>query len=385
MRQANVQTPVQLTRQPTARRSARGRLLIAALAAVLGFLAPGCGERHGDLSAEEQRAPRATEPAQAASSTASAAAATGLAPLGSAPLCEPSAAIRAPWDASRVIVADNEVDDALFELELRPDGLLEVRGTLPMPSKRRPHDIEALTALSDGALLVVGSHSRNKSCEVKKNRQRLRVLARAEATGALEEVAAIDHEVHAQALADPARCLETWFEPGTAGAEGVCTALAEAEAADGCGALNIEGAMLLPGGHLWLGLRAPLRERRALALRIPEAQLRGGAALRTDAVVELELGGLAVRELLHDGDTVWILAGASHDADTPHELWRLPVDTWAAATSGAVLEPERVATVPNAAESLVLDGQAAIVILDGAQGRAECKQPAQQTRVPLTR
>lgn len=84
-----------------------------------------------------------------------------------AALCEPSAALRAPWDAHTVLVADNEAHKQLYLFQVGTTAM-RFAGALTMPGKgkQRPRDIEALAAVGQ-SLLVVGSHSRRS---VRKNR-----------------------------------------------------------------------------------------------------------------------------------------------------------------------------------------------------------------------
>lgn len=82
-----------------------------------------------------------------------------------AAMCEPSAALVAPWDPAIVLVGDNEVKEQLYAFEVTADGLQLVKALdIPKDNGGRPRDIEALAA-SDGSVLIVGSHSRNSRCE----------------------------------------------------------------------------------------------------------------------------------------------------------------------------------------------------------------------------
>lgn len=371
-----------------ARRRLRVLSVWLLLATGVTFLMLACRERHRGSGARSE--PVAQHQAAlgppAGGGTGGAPEASGEV-LGAAPLCEPSAALRAPWDANQILVADNEVHDTLFELELR-GGRLEVVGSAAMPARRRPRDIEALAALSGERILVVGSHSRNKRCEARPKRQRLRVLQRAP-DGALEEVSFVDSAPLWASLGSNSRCVETWFAPQTAGAEAVCASLVEAEAGTGCGALNIEGAFGdagdPAGAHVWLGLRAPLLDDGpAIVLRLAQASLTGDAQLLADGMLRLELDGQGVRELaLDDQGVVWISAGASHDALTAHSLWRVPLETWRVSL-GKTLRPERVVSLPTSTEGLVFDGADAVIgLVDGVEGEPACERAARQVRVAL--
>lgn len=132
---------------------------------------------------------------------------------GAFPLCEASAIVRAPWDPDVILVADNEEQGSTSLYSFTwTDGRLEGMGELAMPGPNgeRPNDIEALAAVGD-ALLVVGSHSRNKSCEEKSRRQRLRLFRWRGAEG-LDAVVSLDgSETWDEARKSEAKCRKALF------------------------------------------------------------------------------------------------------------------------------------------------------------------------------
>lgn len=287
------------------------------------------------------------------------------------PLCEASAALPAPGDEDLVLVADNERDEQLYVFKIE-DGKLAAEEVWQMPAKQRPNDIEALARLGQ-EVVVVGSHSRNKDCEEKENRQRLRRLAvrqdgTLQATGFLDSKSAWNRAMENGG----AQCVSTLFvQPAPAGADAVCQALIAAEAVGNpCEVLNIEGAFGTADERLWLGLRSPLVNGRAVLLRL----VPGFAELRFDSVALLNLEGRGIRELALDGDRLFGVAGPPLDVDEPFFLFR------AALPGGGepAVEILRRDLLSSSEGLLVRDGRA-FVLLDGQAGEEDgdpCEVPA---------
>lgn len=275
----------------------------------------------------------------------------GLATLGEFPLCEPSAALRAPWDQSLWVVADNEVHEQLF-LFRESGSRLEPAGTIAMPAQNRPRDIEALANV-DGELLVVGSHSARRDGSRSAKRHRMRWLRHRD--GSLEEVTASD--ASNARLAPEETCIAHLFgDPPPEGAERVCAVLAESPRA-----LNIEGAVTV-NGRTWIGLRAPLVDERAVMLRL------GARGLNADQVVLLDLDGRGIRELALEGSNVVGIAGPTDDAAPGFFRFELRL--------GSALEQSvtRKGPLPAFSEGLWSRG----VVIDGDQGGRRCDEPARQ-------
>ena len=296
-------------------------------------------------------------------------------PHGAPPLCEPSAATRAPWDPGVVLVADNEIEEELFAFRLQGESLVDGRPLL-LPPGDLPHDVEALVATDGGELLVVGSHSRNQRCEAKKKRKRLLVV-RAEGKK-LARVRTL--EPPKDALSSEAACLAGLFAaPPPSGAAEVCAAIAAAERAGGsgpCPTLNVEAAAAT-GGRIWLGLRSPLAGSRAVLLRL----VPGLAALRFDAVAFAELGGRGIREALADRDALLVVAGPTLDQALAAVLVAVPL---AALAPGAPRRPGRPGVpLPPSAEGIVVAGDRLVLVVDGARGddRGTCEVAAGQLSV----
>lgn len=300
--------------------------------------------------------------------------------LGGPPLCEASAAVRAPWDDHLVLVADNEVEGELFTFRLE-GGFLEPAGRLALPSNG-PRDIEALEA--DGErVFVVGSHGRSSKGKVKRRRRRLLIARRDPETGNLVAERLVDGDKALRAAADgEAACRTALFEGDPEFAEIVARAIAEGEA--GGAWMNIEGALALgePGtAEPWLGLRSPLTaDGAAILLRLAP----GTTTLRADAACLVELGGLGVREVLRHGEQVLGIAGPTADLPGPFRLWRARA---AEIVPGARVMPRWLGELPESSEALVADGAHVIVLVDGERGPDDrnCARPARQVRIPLTK
>jgi hypothetical protein len=132
------------------------------------------------------------------------------------------------------------------------------------------------------------------------------------------------------------------------------------------GGLSVEGAAHWAGA-LWLGLRSPLVEGKALLLRM-EGDPAG--TLSAAEVVPVDLGGLGVRELATDGTDLLVIAGPAGDSSGAHHIYRIsapgaqPRRLAPALASGT----EGLASTPDGALLLVSDGS-------GQPGR-RCKAAA---------
>ncbi len=311
-------------------------------------------------------------------------------PLGAAPLCEASAAIVVGFagDTPQVLVADNEVARDLFRFELHSQGLHPV-GELRLEGKGTPRDIEALVAWpppSDDAerldFLVIGSHSRNKRCERKGNRQRVAhyVWHRGADVARLHFLQ--DNADHlALALSSREACTERLLRGAPLWGEALCQRLVVAEEESSpatCESLNIEGALVDDQQRLWLALRAPLLDGDALLLRVAWP----AEVLTVDAIARLSLGGRGVREIHREGSEFWVVAGPVGDAGG--EGFALLRFAAQALADGVVLQPEPMVALPQSTEALVRHGRDVIALTDGAEGdKKSCKRPATQVLVPL--
>lgn len=204
-------------------------------------------------------------------------------------------------DAAHFVVASDE-DTVLRVYRLdapQPVATLDVVGFLELDRKRPEVDLEGATRAGD-RIWWIGSHSRTAEGKRAPNRQRLfatRLLpVGAGSAPALEPVGRPYSRLLDDLLVEPTL-------RNVPLAEAVARAPEE-------GGLNIEGLAAAPGGTLWVGFRSPVPAGRALLVPIlnPEAVLQGERARLGDPV-QLDLGGLGVRDLLWAGGRCWILAG----------------------------------------------------------------------------
>lgn len=237
--------------------------------------------------------------------------------------CE--ASTLAPW-GDGVVVGDNETEDRLFafDADFRP------RGTLPLAAP--VEDVEALAVLPQG-LLVVASQGANRKGRPRPLREQVLLLG-----------------------AHPIR-------PDLSGCA-PCEAARPLPPKEG--GLSVEGAAAWRGA-LWLGLRSPLVDGRALLLRMVGDP---AVALAVAEVTQVDLGGQGVRELVPDGEALLVLAGPPDRDPGGHSLYRLDAPGGTAVRLPVDLPPsaEGVLPVARGRYRYVTDG-------DGQPGKP-CVVPA---------
>lgn len=242
-------------------------------------------------------------------------------------ICEASAVV--PWEGGW-LVGDNEDERALhaYDADLKP------KGTVALPYAIE--DVEAL-ALDGGTLWVVGSQSDDKKGGYRPLRHLL---------GPLGQVPR---------------------EPDVSGCAACAATMGRAPKRGG---FSVEGAMVF-NGDLWLGVRSPLVDGKAILLQLD-------AALKVARMVTVDLGGAGVRDLVAaPGVGFYALAGPLDDNQAPGQVW-------ASASPGAVATKLGVA-VPAHAEGLALVGDGTALIVtdgDGEPGSA-CAKPATWVKVRL--
>lgn len=291
------------------------------------------------------------------------------------PVCEPSAAlsVSCPHEVGRcILVAD---DDVANELYLFPivDGKLDTAARKGL--KMGPHaidDVEALVDLGAGRVLVVGSHSRKKTCVQVSERQRM-LPVRLESDrlwpdGAMLQSLGISREVFTRnGAAGPSGLLGALWSAVAQG-DGLAESAREGRnvsACDAAGSLDIEGAVgvPLPSGQVdvWLGLRKPQVE---LDGRLWSAlvHLEGLQRMRLDQVALIDLQGRGIRELAFDGEWIWGIAAGPEDKRRNFALWRFPVSDL---RPDARLHPEIVRELPDGSEGLAVAGDRLYVFVDG--------------------
>jgi hypothetical protein len=249
-----------------------------------------------------------------------------------------------PFDGHRLIVEKRQRVD--ITPVLSPDDNQELS------------DIEALTILGSGEVLLYGSHSRNKACERKKKRRRYVSMKLQHGRVAAGEIAIVRTKknfalVHAfpdnatgdlQAVREAVRAVE---------------ARADTQCEE---AFNVEGVVAIPKpsiDEVWVGLRSPLVNGMAALLR----HKAGLKTLAFDAARLVDLGGWGIRDLTYARGWVWGLSGPVQDDDeTPHKLWRFRVGSLG---HTGIIKVTHLGDVPNSAEGLAIWGNAAVVFMDG--------------------
>ncbi len=322
------------------------------------------------------------------------------------PVCEASAALELPCRAHPgkdcIWIGDNEQTDHLFEYEVSEEGRLFKSEQWMIPLDEEVGDIEALVKDGD-AVLAVGSHGRNSSCEFKKKRAR---IARVSADGSTAELVA-GAANWTKNLTD----CGTWVAPADDGDAAsartlrgkACETITQEEKAaeefskanpdsKKCKEkpLNIEGAVSVPGSdgrkRIWFGLRAPVVGGKAILLRL--AALNGASEERItfDGIAAIDLGGKGIRDLTTSADgRIWGIAGTELDSTTEKGfLWRVKEDQLV--NGGTISTVEKVGDpLPPTSEGLVVQPKRAIVIVDGGldEVNAKCDPPVQQLAIEL--
>lgn len=295
--------------------------------------------------------------------------------LGGYPLCEASAAVWIPCPddpaVTCLLVGDNERRQSLFafpfdghRLDVERRRRLDITPVLSSKDDLQLSDIEALTVLGSGDVLIYSSHSRNKECERKKKRRRYVSMKLQQGMVVVGEIALVRTKKGFDLV-------EAFPEDATGDLQAVRQAVkaAETEANTRCeGAFNVEGVVAIPGpsgDEVWVGLRAPLVDGKATLVR----HKAGLKALEFDDARPVELDGWGIRDLTYARGWIWGLSGpVRDDVVTTFRLWRFRVG---ALGRKGVIEVTHLGEVPNSAEGLVVWGNVAVVLMDGD----ELKQP----------
>jgi hypothetical protein len=225
-------------------------------------------------------------------------------------------------------------------------------------------DIESATRIGDVTLWIT-SHGRNTEAKERPERQRffaLRIVS-TERGPALEPYG----KPYAGLLGDlvGADLLKDW-------------GLSEAakKAPQEKGGLNIEAICATPHGGVWVGFRNPIREGKALLVKIgnPLALVEGkDSHARIEKVRALDLGGRGVRDMTPWKDGYLILAGA-YDDERKFALYRwegsdatpemLPVDL-----NATGLSPEGLVGFPDEPGKVLVLSDDDSVKIDGVENK----------------
>jgi hypothetical protein len=193
---------------------------------------------------------------------------------------------------------------------------LEVRG------KSLEADLEAGARVGDRAFWM-GSHGRNKNGKDRPNRCRFFAT----------DISLAGGEVTLTPVGKPyKRLLDDLI--GDSRFEQFHLAAAARLMPKEAGALNIEGLSATPEGHLLIGFRNPIPEGKALLIPLlnPNEVIEGKTALFGPAI-ELDLGGLGIRDMAYYGGT-YIISAGPYGGGRPFRFYR-----W----SGMGTQPERIA------------------------------------------
>jgi len=175
------------------------------------------------------------------------------------------------------------------------DAFLEVRG------KSLEADLEAGTRVGDRAFWI-GSHGRNKNGKERPNRCRFFAT----------DISVAGGEVTLTPVGKPYKGLLDDLI-GDARFEQFHFAAAAKLTPKAAGAFNIEGLSATPEGHLLIGFRNPIPDGKALLIPLlnPNAVIEGKTAL-FDAAIQLDLGGLGIRDIAYYQGSYIISAGPYH-------------------------------------------------------------------------
>lgn len=318
--------------------------------------------------------------------------------LGSAPLCEASAAllVDCPGTAGRcLLVGDNEEEASLFWFKLGDKGIDPTSQRAVALKDARLGDIEALAGLANGKIVAFGSHSRDSVCAPQKKRQRFGVIDRLtgkSATVAVTESGPIDcNSLFGQPLPDQplirsaCQAIEAAEKAAEKAAKQGAKAKKECNQAH---AYNAEGAVNVSrtgAPDIWIGLRAPLLPHPAGKKGVDLAMLlhlRGLDAYAFDRVAALDLGGFGVRELSYADGWVWVIAGPPHDLGQKDEV-RSKLMRFRSDLLGAdkIIVPETFRSdLPSSSEGLAVLADKILVLIDGSKATKEqpdrCATPA---------
>ena len=227
--------------------------------------------------------------------------------------CDASAA--AGISATTLFAAASDEDSVLRVYDRAAAGaplsVLDAATFLDLDDPVKPEtDIEGAAQLGE-RMYWIGSHGRNKSGKVKKNRQRFFATT----------VGRAGTVVMLQPTGRPYKGLIADLSAAPALAEFGLASAAEAELApEEPGGFNIEGlAPARESGHLLIGFRNPVPQGKALIVRLenPAALVEGTAAaaqLSVGAVLDLEGRGIRALEFVPALDRYLVLAGAFNDA-----------------------------------------------------------------------
>jgi hypothetical protein len=192
----------------------------------------------------------------------------------------------------------------------RPVKELDVSAFLEVTDDSPEADLEGCAKVGE-RIFWIGSHGRNKNGKKRPNRCRFFAT----------DVHMVGNEVELVPTGKPYKLL---LEDLRSDARLATFELGQAagRAPKEPGALNIEGLSATPEGHLLLGFRNPLRGGKALLVPLlnPDEVITGKRA-KFGAALQLDLGGLGIRDIAFFGGDYLIIAGPYHEGG-PFRIYR---------------------------------------------------------------
>jgi hypothetical protein len=221
-------------------------------------------------------------------------------------MCDASAATAI--DAEHFLVADDEENVLRLYGSAggEPKGKFDLNAFLGAKKKSEEADLEGAAQLGE-LNFWIGSHGRNSKAKESPHRQTLF------ATKAVKKGDAWSVEPVGQPYTG---LLDDLLADSRLGKFGLKAASELAPKSEG--ALNIEGLVSTPDGHLWIGFRNPLPENRAIVVPLlnPLEVIEGKKAKLGDPIT-LDLGGLGIRSIGRHKGKYLIIAGAYNEEQMP--------------------------------------------------------------------
>jgi hypothetical protein len=311
--------------------------------------------------------------------------------LGAYPLCEASAAIILPCPDSNdqcLLVADNEQRNQLFFFTIKNGGInpkFQKELILDYSDESGISDIEAIIHISKNEILMLGSHSRNKRCELKNNRRQFALVRISNTKGSVSKLV----------KSEKISCgnLFRGIPQNNQTIKAVCKAIDDAEElasvdCENSSPFNAEGAIAITRNNrtdIWIGLRAPIlsehpsiKNQRDFAILL---HMKNISTYEFDRAALLDLNGRGIRELALNNGVVWVISGPVNDKLTvskkeSFQLLRFPES---ALTANSIIKPTFVRNLPLYSEGLAITGKSVFIVTDGDIGRGsnqECKIPS---------
>lgn len=283
-------------------------------------------------------------------------------------LCDASAAVAV---SSNLFLVANDEDNALRLYRVGQGGPVlrrfDLTRFLEVERKSPEVDIEGAAAIGN-RVFWIGSHGRNRRGKEALNRSRLFAT----------DIRQVGQDVSVTPVGRPCKTLleamlsEPRFAPFHLRAASGLVPKDE-------DALNIEGLAATPEGHLLIGFRNPIPEGKALLIRLlnPNDIVVGGAAPRFGEAIQLDLGGLGIRDIAYRDGVFTIIAGAYHSggsfalcrwAGDESKPERLTTESFAG------LNPEAIVFFPDRPAPLILSDDGTV-----RKGGVPCKELKRET------